>query len=148
MKPLTFPGGWERIVTSEEFPIITTLRSVMQYLEPGAVRELHWHPNADEWQYYVSGHSRVTVFGAHGRAKPEEFVAGQIAIIQQGFGHYVEQVGSEPTKFFALFSSPTFEEISITKWLAGNPASIISDDFLIAKEEVSRLPRKALGIVK
>jgi oxalate decarboxylase len=148
MKPLTFPGGWERIVTSKEFPINTTLTSVMQYLEQGAFRELHWHPNADEWQYYISGHSRVTVFGAHGRAKTEEFGPGQIAFIQLGFGHYVEQVGSEPTKFFALFNSPTFEEISITKWLAGNPASIISDNFLIAKEEVSRLPRKALGIVK
>ena len=148
MKPLTFPGGWERIVTAKEFPINTTLTSVMQYLEPGAFRELHWHPNADEWQYYISGHSRVTVFGAHGRAQTEEFGPGQVCFIQQGFGHYVEQVGSEPVKFFALFNSPTFEEISISKWLAGNPASIISDNFLIAKQEVARLPRKALGIVK
>ena len=148
MKPLMFPGGWERIVTAKEFPINTTLTSVMQYLEPGAFRELHWHPNADEWQYYISGHARVTVFGAHGRAKTEEFGPGQIGFIQQGFGHYVEQVGGEPVKFFALFNSPTFEEISISKWLAGNPASIISDNFLIAKQEVDRLPRKALGIVK
>jgi len=148
MAPLTFPGGWERIVTAKEFPINTTLTSVLQYLEPGALRELHWHPNADEWQYYISGHSRVTVFGAHGRAKTEEFGPGQICFIQQGFGHYVEQVGSEPTKFFALFNSPTFEEISLSKWLAGNPASLISDNFLITKEEVARLPRKTLGIVK
>ncbi len=148
MPPLTFPGGWERIVTAKEFPINTTLTSVMQYLEPGAMREMHWHPNADEWQYYINGRSRVTVFGAHGRAKTEEFGPGQIAFIQQGFGHYVEQVGSEPTKFFALFNSPTFEEISISKWLAGNPASLISDNFLITKEEVARLPRKTLGIIK
>ena len=148
MPALTFPGGWERIVTAKEFPINTTLTSVMQYLEPGALRELHWHPNADEWQYYISGRSRVTVFGAHGRAKTEEFGPGQICFIQQGFGHCVEQVGAEPTKFFALFNSPTFEEISISKWLAGNPASIISDNFLITKEEVARLPRKTLGILK
>ena len=143
-----FPGGWERIVTVKEFPINNTLTSVMQYLEPGALRELHWHPNADEWQYYISGRSRVTIFGAHGRAKTEEFGPGQIGFIQQGFGHYVEQIGSEPTQFFALFNSPTFEEISISKWLAGNPASLISDNFLITKEEVARLPRKTLGIIK
>jgi len=148
MKPINFPGGWERIVTAKEFPINTTLTSVLQYLEPGALREMHWHPNADEWQYYVSGRSRVTVFGAHGRAKTEEFGPGQICFIQQGFGHYVEQIGSEPTKFFALFNSPTFEEISISKWLAGNPASLIADNFGISKDEVARLPKKTLGIIK
>ncbi len=148
MAPLTFPGGWERIVTVKEFPINTTLTSVLQYLEPGALREMHWHPNADEWQYYLSGHSRVTVFGAHGRARTEEFGPGQICFIQQGFGHYVEQVGSEPTKFFALFNSPIFEEISISKWLAGNPASLIADNFGIPKDEVRRLPNKVLGIIK
>jgi oxalate decarboxylase len=148
MTPLTFPGGWERIVTVKEFPINNTLTSVLQYLEPGALREMHWHPNADEWQYYISGRARVTIFGAHGRARTEEFGPGQIGFIQQGFGHYVEQIGSEPTKFFALFNSPTFEEISISKWLAGNPASLISDNFLITKEEVARLPRRTLGIIK
>lgn len=148
MAPLTFPGGWERIVTAKEFPINKTLTSVMQYLEPGALREMHWHPNADEWQYFISGRARVTVFGAHGRSKTEEFGPGNIGFIQQGFGHYVEQIGSEPTKFFALFNSPTFEEISISKWLAGNPATLIADNFGLAKEEVNRLPKKALGILK
>ena len=148
MAPVLFPGGWERIVTVKEFPINTTLTSVQQYLEPGALREMHWHPNADEWQYYLSGRSRVTVFGAHGRARTEEFGPGQICFIQQGFGHYVEQVGSEPTNFFALFNSATFEDISISKWLAGNPASLIADNFGIAKEEVGRLPKKVLGIIK
>ena len=148
MAPLLFPGGWERIVTVKEFPINTTLTSVQQYLEPGALREMHWHPNADEWQYYLSGRSRVSVFGAHGRARTEEFGPGQVCFVQQGFGHYVEQVGSEPTIFFALFNSPVFEDISISKWLAGNPASLIADNFGIAKDEVGRLPKKALGIIK
>jgi len=148
MPPLTFPGGWERIVTSKEFPINKTLTSVLQHLEPGAIREMHWHPNADEWQYYLGGRSRVTVFGAHGRVRTEEFGPGQIGFIQQGFGHYVEQIGSEPTTFFALFNSPVFEEISITKWLAGNPASLIADNLGISRDEVNRLPKKALGILK
>lgn len=148
MAPLTFPGGWERIVTSKEFPINTRLTSVLQYIEPGGLREMHWHPNADEWQYYISGRSRVTVFGAHGRARTEEFGPGNIGFIRQGFGHYVEQIGSEPTKFLALFNSPVFEDISISKWLAGNPASLIADNFGIAKDEVGRLPKKVLGFIK
>jgi len=147
MRPFEFSGGWERIVTVKEFPINTTLTSVLQHLNPGALRELHWHPNADEWQYYLRGRSRVTVFGAHGRAKTEEFGPGQVCFIQQGFGHYVEQVGDEPTELVILFNSPVFEEISISKWLAGNPPSLIGDNFGIAKEDVARLPKSALGII-
>ena len=147
MAPIAFPGGWERIVSSKEFPINTTLTSVLQYLEPGSLRELHWHPNADEWQYYIGGGSRVTIFGAHGRAKTEEFKAGQVCFIQKGFGHCVEQVGSEPTKIIALFNSPFFEEISISKWLAGNPPSLIADNFGISMDDVAKLPKKTLGII-
>jgi oxalate decarboxylase len=145
---IQFAGGWERMATVKEFPINTTLTSVLQYLEPGSIREMHWHPNADEWQYILSGRSRVTVFGAHGRVRTEEFGPGHVCFIQQGFGHYVEQIGNEPTKFFALFNSPVFEEISISKWLAGNPASLIADNFEISKSEVDKLPKKVLGIIK
>jgi len=148
MPAITFPGGWERIVTSKEFPINTTLTSVLQYLEPGSIREMHWHPNADEWQYILNGRSRVTIFGAHGRVKTEEFKQGQVCFIERGFGHCVEQIGDEPTKFFALFNSPTFEEISISKWTAGNPASLLADNFQISREQAAKLPNKLLGIIR
>jgi oxalate decarboxylase len=148
LPPHMFPGGWEKIVSSEEFPIQKRLTAALQYLEPGSLRELHWHPNADEWQYYLSGRARMTIFGAHGRAKTDEFQAGQVGFVPQGFGHYVEQVGDEPTKFILLFNSPVFEEISISKWLAGNPASLLADNFQLSKEQVGRLPKTTLGILK
>ena len=147
-RAIEFPGGRDRIVTVKEFPINDTLTSVLQEIYPGGLRELHWHPNADEWQFYLSGRSRVTVFGAHGRARTEEFGPGQVCFIQQGFGHYVEQVGNEPTKLVILFNSPVFEEISISKWLSANPASLIADNFGISNVEVARLPKKVLGFIK
>jgi hypothetical protein len=41
-----------------------------------------------------------------------------------------------------------FEEISISKWLAANPASLIADNFGISNAEVARLPKKVLGFIK
>jgi oxalate decarboxylase len=146
-KPLAFAGGEERIVSSVEFPIQKTVTGVVQELKPGALREMHWHPNADEWQFYLSGQSRVTIFGAHGRAATEEFKPGQVAFIQQGFGHFVEQVGDETTRILIVFNSPVYEEISISGWLAANPASMIADNFKLTPEQVAKLPRAALGIL-
>lgn len=145
--PITFPGGEERIVSSREFPIQKTLTGVIQDLKPGALREMHWHPNADEWQYYISGAARVTIFGAHGRVQTEEFGRGQIAFIKQGFGHYVEQVGNEPTRILILFNSPVYEEISLSGWLAANPPALIADNFGFSLDQVARLPKTSKGIL-
>jgi len=48
-------AGSVYIASSKEFPISKTITGVIEIVKPGAVRELHWHPNANEWQYYISG---------------------------------------------------------------------------------------------
>jgi len=146
-KPVKFPGGEERIVSSAEFPIQTTVTGVIMDLKPGALREMHWHPNADEWQYYISGRARVGIFGAHGRTLVEEFRPGNVAFIKQGFGHYIEQIGDEPTQILIVLNSGHYQQISISSWLGGNPPSMIADNFGWAKEQVARLPKGALGIL-
>ena len=45
------PGGRVRIVDTRQFPVSTTTAAALVELEPGGLREMHWHPNADEWQY-------------------------------------------------------------------------------------------------
>jgi oxalate decarboxylase len=146
-KPLVFPGGEERIVSSVEFPMQTTLTGVLMDLKPGGLREMHWHPNADEWQYYISGRARVGIFGAHGRELTDEFGPGQIAFIKQGFGHYIEQVGDEPTHVLILLNSGVYQEISISGWLASNPPSMLADNFKLSNEQVARLPKTPAGIL-
>lgn len=145
--PRTFKGGEERIVSSKEFPLQTTFTAVRMDLKPGALREMHWHPHADEWQYYVHGRARVTIFGSHGRVRTEELAAGNVAFIKQGYGHFVEQIGDEPTQLLILFNSPVYEEISLSNWLGANPNSILTTNFGIGRELLERLPRSEKGIL-
>ena len=147
MAPKVFEGGEERIVTQNEFPIQTTLTAVRMDLKPGALRELHWHPHADEWQFYVRGRGRVTIFGSHGRVKTEEFGPGHVAFIKQGYGHFIEQVGDEPTRLLILFNSGLYQEISLTNWLGGNPNSLLTSNFGISQDQIDRLPKKEAGIL-
>jgi oxalate decarboxylase len=144
--PRVFPGGREFLVSSREFPIQTTLTAVRMDLQPGALRELHWHPHADEWQYYVRGRARVGVFGSHGRTRTEEFSAGHVGFVQQGFGHYIEQIGDEPTEILILFNSGVYEEISLANWLGGNPTSLLMDNFGVPRSVVDQLPKRETGI--
>ncbi|MGC1105807.1 MAG: cupin domain-containing protein [Candidatus Acidiferrales bacterium] len=145
-EPLIWPGGEERIVDSHDFPMSKTIVGSIMDLKPGALRELHWHPNADEWQYYISGRARVGIFGAHGRSSIEEFGPGQVAFIKQGFGHYIEQVGDGPTRILITFPAAEYQEISLSTWLANNPAQLLEDNFGIGAEEVARMPKSKLAI--
>jgi oxalate decarboxylase len=130
-----------------EFPIQTTLTAVKMTLKPGALREMHWHPHADEWQYYIRGRARMSAFGSHGRTRTEELGPGNVAFIPQGYGHYVEQVGNEPTEILILFNSPEYQEISLSGWLGGNPASLLTTNFGLSKDAIDRLPKKERGII-
>jgi len=145
-QPRTFAGGREFMVSSKEFPIQTTLTAVRMDLQPGALRELHWHPHADEWQFYVRGKARVGVFGSHGRTRVEEFGPNDVGFVQQGYGHYIEHIGDEPTEIIILFNSPVYEEISLANWLGGNPVSLLETNFGIPRSLIDQLPKRESGI--
>src|SRR3989442_9242416 len=65
-------GGDVRIVDSSNFKVSTTAMALVT-VHPGGLRELHWHPNADEWQYYISGKGRMTVVDTGNKARTTYF---------------------------------------------------------------------------
>jgi oxalate decarboxylase len=53
--PMASPGGHVRIADTRNCPISTDVAAAYVEVDPGHMREIHWHPNADEWQYHLSG---------------------------------------------------------------------------------------------
>ena len=92
---------------------------------PKAMREIHWHPNADEWQYYLSGTGRMTVFASQDSSRTFDFRAGDVGYVPKSMNHYVQNTGDEPLKFLELFRSPRYEDVSLTQWLALTPALLV-----------------------
>jgi hypothetical protein len=58
-------------------------------IKPGGMRELQWHPNGDEWQYYLKGSARMTVFNTGPHANTTDFRAGDVGLVRRNLGHYV-----------------------------------------------------------
>jgi oxalate decarboxylase len=54
-EPTRASGGSVRITDSRNFTVSKAIAAARVEVKTGAIRELHWHPNADEWQYYLSG---------------------------------------------------------------------------------------------
>ncbi|AKH65265.1 MULTISPECIES: cupin domain-containing protein [Photorhabdus] len=116
-------------VSSLEFPISTTITGIIEIIKPGAVRELHWHPNANEWQYYISGKGRMTVFGSHGHAQTEKYEPTDVGYVPQGFGHYIENIGNEDLKVLVVLDNGIYQDISLSDWLAKTPSYLLADNF-------------------
>src|ERR1700677_5287681 len=87
-------GGEVKVVDRRNFPA-TDIAAAIVTLKPGGLRELHWHPSADEWQYYVKGTGRMTVFAAGAHARTMDFHPGDVGSIEQSQPHYIENIGDK-----------------------------------------------------
>ena len=111
------------------------------------MRELHWHPNADEWQYYMQGSARMTVFNTGPHANTTDFRAGDVGVVGRNLGHYVEDTGDDDLVFIETFRSDHYEEVSLANWLSHLPPKLVSAHLNIPGETLAKFPRGAQGIV-
>ncbi|PWW02816.1 oxalate decarboxylase [Paenibacillus cellulosilyticus] len=140
-EPIVSPGGTVRIADSSNFPIARTIAAALVEIKPGAMRELHWHPNNDEWQYYLSGQARMTVFGGNGVARTFDYRAGDVGYVPFAMGHYVQNTGKDTVWFLEMFKAPRFEDISLNQWMALTPHQLVQSN-LNASPELMKSLRK------
>ena len=117
-------------------------------LEPGALRELHWHPNADEWQYILAGKMRMTVFASSGRAETIELGQGDVGYVPQGYGHYLENVGSDACRLLLAFNSGHYQEISLSGWIASNPGLLVATNLGVPESVIAKFPKQTVFIAE
>ncbi|MEU5554492.1 cupin domain-containing protein [Micromonospora sp. NPDC047793] len=139
--PQHFRGGTVRIADSTNFAASTTTAAALVEVEPGGMRELHWHPTTDEWQYYISGRGRMGVFAGSAAARTFDFQAGDVGYVPFAYGHYIENTGDEPLVFLEMFRHPRFEDISVMQWMANTPHEVISDTINVSQSLVDALPQ-------
>lgn len=144
-RPEVVPGGTFNLVSQKDFPISATMSGAILKLAPLAIREMHWHPNADEWQYYIKGRARMTVFGSQGRKITREFGPGDVGYVPMGYGHYVESIGSEDCEMLAVFNTGDYQEISLSQWLASNPPELLETNFGVVPDIINAM-RKRQGL--
>ena len=132
LKPTLKNGSGEVLITdSKTFPISTTVANATVTLKPGGIRELHWHPNADEWQYYVQGKGRMAIFDAGNRNRTMDFQAGDVGYVPITAGHYIENTGTEDLIFLEIFKSSYYTDLSLNEWITHTPEELVKSHLKI-----------------
>jgi oxalate decarboxylase len=146
-EPLETTSGTVRITDSRVFPASKTIAAALVEVNPGGMRELHWHPNVDEWQYYIEGQGRMGVFGASGQARTFDFRAGDVVYVPFAMGHYVENTGTTPLRFLEMFRSPYYADLSLDQWMALTPPELVNAHLKLDPKVMAALRKKKVPIV-
>jgi oxalate decarboxylase len=139
-------GGEVRIVDSSKFKVSTTVAMAMVTVRPGGLRELHWHQNADEWQYYISGKGRMTVVATGNRARTMDFQAGDVGYVEKSLLHYVENTGDTDLVFLEMFKSSFYQDLSLSEWLTHTPPELVMAHLRIDKATLDAFPKEELVV--
>jgi len=139
-------GGEVRVVDSSNFKVSTTAMAMVT-VHPGGLRELHWHPNADEWQYFISGKGRMTVVATGNKARTMDFQEGDVGYVQKSLLHYIENTGDTDLVFLEMFKADRFQDFSFSEWLAHTPPELVMAHLDIDKATLDAIPRKATVVM-
>jgi oxalate decarboxylase len=140
-------GGQVRIIDSSQFKVSTTIAAAIVTVHPGGIRELHWHPNADEWQYFMSGTGRMTVFATGGRARTMDFQAGDVGYIQKTLPHYIQNTGNTDLKFLEMFKSSAYQDLALSEWLTHTPPELVLAHLGIDKATLDAIPKEGVAVM-
>jgi oxalate decarboxylase len=139
-------GGNVRIVDSRNFKVSTAIAMAMVTVHPGGLRELHWHPNADEWQYYIAGKGRMTVVATGNKARTIDFQEGDVGYVEKTLLHYIENTGDTDLVFLEMFKSDHYEDLSLSQWLANTPPELVMAHLHIDRATLDSFPKQGVAI--
>jgi oxalate decarboxylase len=140
-------GGATKIIDSSTFKV-TPMAFLMIELEPGGMREIHWHPDADEIQYYLSGSARMTVFNAVSNARTFDYVAGDVGYVPKNLAHYIENTGTDTVRVLNVFSKGDYRDVSLNNWLALTPPALVRGHLDVGETLMNALRQGPGSVVK
>jgi len=143
----TNTGGEVRVVDSSNFPVSANIAAAQVTLKPGAIRELHWHPNVSEWQYWIKGKGRMTIVTAEGKARTMDFNANDVGFVPSMAGHYIENTGTEDLVFLEMFKAPHYAAISLNEWIARMPDKMAQAHLKLPLSTIRRAPQTKINIL-
>jgi oxalate decarboxylase len=140
-------GGTVRIADSRNFTVSTTVAAALLTIRPGGMREMHWHPNADEWQYWIKGKGQMTIFNTGPNAVTMDFNPGDVGYVKKNLGHYIKNTGDTDLQVLEVFKAPRFADVSLSDWITHTPPALVSQHLNVSAETIAKFPRNKPDIV-
>jgi oxalate decarboxylase len=148
MKPQVICNGGSRTIANlDNFPILRGMATYSLSLKKGGIREPHWHPNAAELSYCLSGKALMTIFGHGDTHNTFTLERDEIAFVPQGFLHHIENISEGETKFIVTFNHEKPEDIGISGSTGSIPNVALDYTFNVKGEFFAKINRPTQDIL-
>ena len=127
-------------LTADEFPILSRLSIKRLVLRPGAIREPHWHANANELAYCLSGSVLVSVLDNGSSFSSFTVQAGQMFHISSGSLHHLENVGDTDAEFIIAFSDERPEDFALSSAFGAMTDSVLGNTYGLPSDVFAPFP--------
>ena len=140
-------SGSVRIVDSRNFTVSRNIAAAYVVIKPGAMRALHWHQNADEWQFWISGKGRMTLFANKSDARTIDFNPSDIGYAPATLPHYIETTGTDDLVYLEMFKAPVYQDVSLNNWIAALPPELVKQHLGLSDDTLTSIPKDNSGLV-
>ncbi|KAJ5355175.1 uncharacterized protein N7496_012387 [Penicillium cataractarum] len=140
-------GGSVKIVDPLTFPVASNFSAAVVTVNPGGMREIHWHPTSDEWTFFIKGQGRATLFTAPNAATTFDYRAGDVGYFPKSNSHYIENTGDEELMFLEVLQAPQFTDMALGQWIASTPKQIVKDTLNLSDSTLSQLKTEKQYVV-
>lgn len=148
----SYDGGSFRQANEDNFPILTGQEAsiVLLTLQPGGIREPHWHPSAWELNIVTKGVAAWVLIDGNGNHESFDQHVGDVVFAPQGSFHYFENRGPDEMKIVIIQNTSTPEDkdnIGIGESLSRIPPRVLSAVFGVPAETFSSFRKVDRSIV-
>ena len=140
-------SGSVRIVDSRNFTVSRNIAAAYVIIKPGAIRALHWHQNADECQFWISGKGRMTLFANESAARTIDFNPSDIGYAPATLPHYIENMGTDDLIYLEMFKAPAYADVSLNNWVAALPPELVKQHLGLDDATLAAIPKDNSGLV-
>lgn len=134
-------GGSVKMSNSFLMPTLHSLALYCVRLSKEGAREPHWHPNANELNYLISGSAKITLLSPKGDVDTFEMKKGDMSFLPQGYLHHIENTGDDPAHFAIFFNHTMPSDIGISGCLGAYTNKLLSALFAKPEEYFDKLPK-------
>ena len=134
-------GGYIRLTNQALFPILKGLTMYTVHLKKGGLREPHWHPNAHEINYVITGKVKIGILSPDSSRETIELEPGDIGYIPMGYSHYIENVADGESHVIVTFSNESPEDIGFSDALGAVPNELLATTFGVPTKTFEPIPK-------
>lgn len=133
--------GSVRRITADAFPMLRRMAIKRLVLAPGAIREPHWHANADELAYCLSGALLVSVLDTADVFGRFTISAGEMFHIATGSLHTIENVGDAEAELIIVFSNERPEDFTLQAAFGAMSDAVLGNTFTLPAQDFAPIRR-------